>query len=235
MATPSPNASRIDRRFDVLRSKAEQDIGAQQQKAGEGLARQAVAQGNAGSGVQQKLASQQQQQFATQKQNAINDVESQREAAQSQADEIQAQRDFAKAEREAGQQFATGERLGQQEFASYQAKLGREFESGEAAKQRGFSEKLFNKDMAFKDKVRKDNNAQFAKQFGLAMKQFDLDTKVSEFNMDMANKQWNKKDLLESMQNVFGYDPRTGGSTGGGYGSVWSGAESAGGKIGGMF
>jgi hypothetical protein len=202
MALPpnaSPNASRIDRRFDVLRSKVEQDAGAAQQQAQEGLARKAVAGGNQNSGAFIKLQGQQTDELNKQKQNALSDVEAQREGAQAQADEIQAQRDFAKSEREAGQ-----------DFASYQAQLGRKFEADEAfrnraftskesALQRGFSEKLFNKEMNFKKQVQKDANSQFAKQFKMASEQFDFDKEVSKFNMDMATKQFNKKSMTESL------------------------------------
>lgn len=189
MAAPtSPNSSRIDRRFDVLRSKVDQEAGAAKQAAQEGLARKAVSQGAQGSGAFMKLGAQQDQDLAARRQNAINDVEAQRETAQSQADEVQAQRDFARAEREASQQFAQGERIGSQRF-----------QASEAAAQRGFSKDLFNKDMAFKQQVQKDANSQFAKQFKLAMDQFGYDQKVGDFNMKMAEAAFNKKSLTESL------------------------------------
>jgi hypothetical protein len=207
-APSSPNASKVDRRFDVLRKKVEQEAGAVQQQAQEGLARKAVAGGNQNSGAFIKLQNKQQDQLNTQKQNAVMDVESQREAAQAQADEIQAQRDFAKGEREASQEFSRGEGYLNRNWQAEQALKGRQFEAGEAEKnrtfsskesalQRGFSEKLFNKEMAFKKQVQANANDQFKKQFEQSLKQFDFDKEVSEFNMKMAEKQFGKRSLME--------------------------------------
>jgi hypothetical protein len=64
--------------------------------------------------------------------------------------------------------------------------------------------------MKFKNKVQKDASSQFKEQMKMAKKQFKLDEKVSNFNMGMAQAQYNQKDLMESAQNMFGYDPRTG-------------------------
>lgn len=224
----SPNASRIDRRFDVLRSKVEQDAGAQQQQAQEGLARKAISSGNQNSGAFLKLQNKQAQDMNAQKQNALNEVEAQREGAQAQADEVEANRAFAKAEREASQKFGAEQALLQRDFESFQNQKQMSFQSKENAAQRGFSEKLFNKEMAFKNKVQKDANNQFKKQFGLAMKQFNLDEEVSRFNMDMANKAFNKKSITESLmtggtwgENLQGkVDSWTGGSISSNGGSI---------------
>lgn len=205
------DTSRIDRRFDTLKNKVSQEAEAAKQTAQEGLARKAVAQG-AGGGAFAKLGMQQEKQIGAQKQAAINDIQGQQEQAVQAAEEVQANRDFAKSEREAAQGFA-----------SQQAAENRMFQSNEALAARGFSEKLFKKDLDFKNKIATaEMTGQFNGKDTMAMKQFNEDKRVSDFNMKMAEAAWNKKDLLESFGNVFGYDSRTGGNTKGGYGAVLS-------------
>lgn len=225
----SPNASRIDRRFDVLRSKVEQDAGAQQQQAQEGLARKAVSSGNQNSGAFLKLQNKQAQEMNAQKQNALNEVEGQREGAQAQADEVQTQRNFAADQALLQRDFESFQRQKDRTFQSAEAQKGRTFESTEAAKQRGFSEKLFNKEMNFKKTVQADANDQFKKQFDQALEQFEFDKEISRFNMDMANKQFNKKSLTENLM--------TGGKGGdmvSGRVDAWSGGSLGGGSISGF-
>lgn len=178
--------NRIQRRFDYLREQTERDVNQQQQQAAEGLQRQAAAKGRLGSGAFQKQQAQQQKQAADIRQQAIGDVESQREAALAQQEEVQAQRDFQKAEREAGQNFA-----------AQQSQINRDYSTSERLAGQNFNEKLFDKDAAFKQKAMDLQESQFGQQMQMAMQQFGLDKKVSEFNMKMANQQANKMDFMD--------------------------------------
>lgn len=208
----------VDRHFDYLRKQREADINKQQQMSNESFERQAARQGMSGSGAMMKLRSQQEQEFGNQRGNAIDDVEGQRALA---LGEIEA-RDKAMA-------FQKEQAQLDRDFQGQQGQLGREhemgmlqsnqaFQSSEAAAERGFNKDLFDQEMIFKNKTLKSQNSQFAQQMKLAFKQFALDKKVSNFNMDMATKQFNKKDMMEWFANMHGYDPRTGkqGSPGGG-------------------
>lgn len=182
--------NRIQRRFDYLRQQTEQGVNADQQKAEEGLQRQAASKGRLGSGVYQQQQQQQQKQGAAIKQNALEGVEVQRDAALGQQEELQAQRDFAKSEREASQGFA-----------AQQAQIGREYGTSERLASQGFNSAMFDKDQAFKQKLSDISESQFGQQMSAQMdqfmKQYGLDKKVSDFNMKMANQQANKMDFMD--------------------------------------
>lgn len=189
--------NRIQRRFDYLRQQTEQGVNAEQQKASEGLERQAAAKGRLGSGVYQKQQMEQQKQGAAVKQQALEGVEVQRDAALGQQEELQAQRDFAKSEREAGQGFA-----------AEQAAIGREYGTQERLASQGFNMQMFDKDMKFKQKMSDLQNSQFGKQMAAQMDQFmkqnSLDKTVSAFNMKMAKRQQNKNDIMSFLPNSTG-------------------------------
>lgn len=208
--TPPSASSRLDRRFDTLRSKVEQDANAQNQQQQEAMQRRAAATGMGGSGAFTKLGAKVAQEGEKMKQNALMDVEGQREGAQAQLDEQNAQREFARAERLGSQDFAKGERLGSQDFATRQQaeqmkfarseRLGSQaFQSSEAAAQRGFSKQLFDREMDFKNRVQDAAEAQFFHNLERVDRQFWEDNRVNDFNMNMANKMFNKKDMFQGI------------------------------------
>lgn len=132
----------IDRRFDLLKQKASQDVQSQQQQAQKGLTRQFARLGGIGTGAfvkQQALA-----QEAGNKQlgEAKNTIEMQRLAELQRQDDIKNQQAFQTSERMGAQQFATGERTGAQGFAAAQAELARKFQTGERVSSQEFQQGL---------------------------------------------------------------------------------------------
>lgn len=190
--------SALNRRFDLLRSKAEGQATAQAQQAEEASRREMASRGRIGSGAAQKQLALQQKDLAGQKADMVSDIESQREMGLAQIGEQEAARGFARAERLGTQEYGTSERLGSQEFQ--QRELDRQAQ--------------------FKDRSMKQEARQFDKSMALEMQKFKLDEIVSKFNMDMATKMWNKKDIMEAFANMWGFDPRTGGDSNTGLGKI---------------
>lgn len=208
---PIPGAdkaqSAIDRRFDLMRKRTEQDANAFDQQQQEALQRKAASQGSLGSGAFLKLGQQSAERTNEQKMDQLAGVDAEREAAIGELEKEQRAMEFARQERESAQEFASGERSRTQAF-----------QSSEAAAQRGFEKNLFNESQKFKEKAMNQEYKQFASQMEMAIMQFKLDKQVSDFNMGMAEKMWNKKDMMEFFGNMHGYDPRSGdwGTPGGG-------------------
>lgn len=188
--------NRIDRRFDLLKTQANQEANKQQQKAGEDIDRQSAARGRLGSGVGQKLKVQANTEIDQGRRQAVEGVESMREQALGQQEELQANRDFqakesglnrafAAQESALGRGFATSERLGSQDFAA-----------GQTGAQRDFDKFLFDKQMKFNKQAQTLQNKQFKDQLSqskvLAEKQLEMDEWATKFNMDMAAKQAGK-------------------------------------------
>lgn len=94
-----------------------------------------------------------------------------------QSGEAAKQRGFISGEREAGQKFQTSERLSSQDYATLERKAGQLFAHEQAGLQRGFQAMLQNESL-------KQQAAQFDKQF-------ELDQRVTQFNMDMADNESN--------------------------------------------
>ena len=117
---------------------------------------------------------------------------------------------FATGEREAGQKFvasealknrdfATAEREASQEFAADQAEVDRLFQAGESDKARTTQRELFYKQLRFeKDKL--------AAQLDQFTKTFEEERRVTDFNMEQANKPEGRNfmEKLLDPQNTFG-------------------------------
>jgi hypothetical protein len=103
---------------------------------------------------------------------------------------------FSRGEREAGQLFSRGEREASQTFSGEQARMAREWQSKE------------------NDINRTLQDNQWMRQMDQAERQMDWNQQVDKFNMDMADKMFNEKDILEKM---------LGNITGGGGGFMKSG------------
>lgn len=189
----------IKKRFDMIRNKIGTEAKAQRQQADEGLKRQFSRTGMIGSGA-----------FVKTGQKLGTELGKQEQAARESVDMQELGERQRIAEGEQARAFAREERLGSQGFAASQAAIQRKYGSAEALKQRAFqtAERLgsqgFSKEMA---------QSQMDFQQGLAdiqqwqwAKQFDQDKLVSQFNMDMAEKQFNKKSLMERIINPFGFD-----------------------------
>lgn len=210
---PNIQSSRLDRRFDTLKNKVEQQANAVNQQQQEAMARKGAATGAGNSGAFMKLGEKVRLEGENQKNNALMEVEGQREGAQAQLDEANTNRAFAQSEREGSQKFARQMAQEERKFGASEAQKARNFQSAEAKIQRGFSKDLFNKEMRFKERVQGAAEGQFDVQMEKMDRQFFEDQRISDFNMDMATKMFNKKDMMEFFGNMAGYDPRTGGTS----------------------
>jgi hypothetical protein len=188
--------NRINRRFDYLRSQADQEANAQQQKVGDDINRQAAARGRLGGGVTQKLKAQAGEQLAGQKRTAVEGIESMREQAIGQQEEQEANRAFAAKESALGREFQGGMAREQMEFARGERLGGQDFAAGQAGIQRDFDKGLFDKQMSFNKKAQSLQNTQFKAQLKqskvLAEKQMELDTWATHFNAKIAQQQANR-------------------------------------------
>jgi hypothetical protein len=188
----------IDRRFDILKQKAAQDVRAGQQEAQRGLTRQFARLGGIGTGAfvkQQQLA-----QEAGQKQlgEAQQAIEFQKLGEQQRLADIEEARKYQTAEREAGQKFASGERLGAQTFSAAQAELQRKFTTGERVAAQEFNRGLFDIEQA-----------NTREKLDLAAKQFDMENNVNFLNARLQIAEGLKKGLfgvddLQALNSMFG-------------------------------
>lgn len=200
-----PNAA-INRRFDLLRQRQMQQGNQVKQQASEDIQRQAASRGRLGSGLTQKLQNQAQEQIDQGQNQALEGIEAQRDQSLFQQAEADTARKFAAEQAALGRQFSREERLGGQEFAAGQAQKQMEYATAERLGAQGFQRELFDANAAWQKKVFNKQNEQWLKQFNEASRQFDkqydLDFSNSEFNKMMAEKQFNKKDLLEKIENI---------------------------------
>lgn len=210
----------LNKRYELIKKKLISEQNAQNQMQNEGMQRNLARTGNLNSGSGLKLNQQMSEAQLKQNESIGESVEAEKAGAQLQMEEAQKNR-----------AFATSERLGSQEFASGERAAGEKFARGERLSSQGFSKQLFDADMKFKTKAANIQQNQFGQQMKMAMEQFKLDEKVSMFNMDMAEKMWNKKDMMEFFGNMHGYSPRDGSTSWGN--SPWSGGGGGGGGGGG--
>ena len=182
---------------------------------------------------------------------------SEREAGQTfTSGESQKGRDFTSGESALQRRFLTGEREAGQTFARGEREAGQSFASGEADKQRGFltgereatqafqtGEREAGQDFAASEsKLGRDLQAsQFAEQMQRDWERFLHEKDVDAFNMDMATKMFNKKDMLETFFGNFGMGNVKGafGKAGGGISDWWKKSTSSNGagsiNLGGLF
>ncbi len=132
-------ANSIDRRFDILKQKAAQDVRKQTQESEQGLKRQFSRLGGIGTGAfvkQQQLAK---EAGSRRLQEAEQGIEFQRLGEQQRQEDITAQRAFQTSERMGSQQFATGERMGSQKFSAGQLGKQQAFATSERLGAQEFS------------------------------------------------------------------------------------------------
>lgn len=210
MPLSSQQTADIQKQFDPMRRRLQQQEAANLQTQKDALARRAAASGGGPSGAfvkQEQLAS---DASARRLQDANEGVDAQFQAALNQERQVQAGRDFAREER-----------IGSQDFSAKQGAIQRKWQSGEAATQRGWQtgERMSSQDFSaseryaaqkFADKQRRYGErfqggqaaadrairqqamaiqeTQFAKQLELAMAQFDWEKIVDQWNKDLADR-----------------------------------------------
>ena len=227
---------RIDQnaRFERQKELAKQEQNAQKQVAQDAMARRFAAMGRQNSGAaikNQQLVERDSNEALNKRLQGIQDTQ---DAETQRLQEIEDARKFATSEREAGQKFGaeqaelgrkfqTGERLGGQEFAAAQADIQRKYGTSEREAQQKFAydrQEAAEDFQIGQDRVQRawqqqyvlaPQQAQFAQQFEMANRQFDLDKLVTEFNMGMSKDAL--KDQNRSMwqkiwdpMNLFGRD-----------------------------
>jgi hypothetical protein len=217
MTPQDPNAA-INRRFDLLRQRQEQAGNKAKQDANEDIKRQAAARGRLGSGMTQKLGMQANEQIDQQQSANIADVESGREQSLFQQAEVDRGREFAKSERLGSQDFAAQQAQKQMQFAQGERLGSQDFAKSQMLAQQGFDMQIFNKNMDWQKTVFNEQNRQWEKQLAenitMFDKQYDLDSANTEFNKMMAEKQFNKPELMDMFWKTTGNDPKTGDRTG---------------------
>lgn len=215
----------VGKQFDYQRQKAATREAANLQGQKDAMARRAAQLGGGPSGAfikQEQIAGDQSAARLADANAGINEAQN---AEVRRLNEVKEGRDFQTSERLGSQGFATKERLGSQEFGAGQADLGRKFQTserlgsedfgaGQAAIGRKFqtSERLGTQKFASKEATegrdwqggQNDLNRSMQKdQFGKTL-DFQKDRAlhedvVDQFNMELATKMANKKDMLEQL------------------------------------
>ena len=193
--------------FELARRRASQRSGAETQAQQGALKRRFATLGGLGSGASIKADQQVAEQGAQRVQQATEGIDVAEAQDTARKEEIQEARKFQTSERMGQQEFARGERLGSQEFGAGQAQIGREFQTSEriggqkfanaqrlgseifagaqSQLQRDMAQGQFNKQLSFEKEKHTIARSQFMQQLALAMKQFGLDEKVTNANLDM--------------------------------------------------
>ena len=207
-------ANATERRFDILKQKAGQDIRQQTQEAQEGMKRQFARLGGIGTGAFTKQQRLTQEAGAKRLGEAQQNIEFQRLGELQRQQDIKEARAFQTAEREAGQtfaaeqlgrqqEFARAERLGAQEFGASQAELQRKFASGERVAAQEFQRGMFD-----------ITNQNALRQMDIAEKQLGMENNVNFLNARLQVAEGIKKGLfssqdLEALPGMFGMeDPK---------------------------
>ena len=202
-------------RFERLRGQAKQEVTAQTEQQKDALARRFAALGRGSSGAAIKSQAQVEQSGQEALQKRFEGIQNVQEQEQLRKQEVEEGRQFSRGEREAsqlfgseqaklGREFSSTEREKGQGFAAQQAELQRKFASGEALTQREFAaleaakgrdfstkERLSSQDFAgMQAQLSRDlQSSQFGKQMDLALEQFALDKRVTEYNLEQAMKE----------------------------------------------
>lgn len=212
--------------FDSARRRIAQQQTSKTQQDSDMIDRAQAQAGSVGSGAflkQKELSANANQESAN---NAYADVNSQQAADVRAKQEAEKNRQFQTSERLGSQSFASGERLGSQDYAAQQAALGRQFTTSERLGAQGFSKGLADQQLEFQNKTLDFQKSNAAQNFGLATEQLGLDKQVSQFNEDMANKQFDKPTAMEWWAQMLGVNTQKGGLKTGNGGAVGSGMSS---------
>ena len=192
MPLSSDQTGAITKQFDPMRRRLQQQETANLQGQRDVLQRRSAQLGGGPSGAlvkQEQMASDASARRLVDANAAVNAQES---ATLNQAREAQAGRDFARSERLGSQKFAsgesalqrkflTGERLGTQKWQTGERIGSQDFASSQAEQNRIYDASKFGQQMAFEGE------------------RFAHEKDVDAFNMDLATKMLEKKDILEQM------------------------------------
>lgn len=170
----------MNRRYDTLRARAKSDVSQATGEQQDALKRRFAQLGNLSSGAAMKQEQISQQKGAELQQRATEGIDMAQEQEAAQVAEQAKQREFAK-----------GERIASQAFAGAESELGRRQQDRQFKASQNLAVSQFGQNMA------------------MASKQFDLETKIQEFNMKLAKDAANEKPWYDSwslsniMKNTF--------------------------------
>jgi hypothetical protein len=208
-----PNA-----RFERQKQLAQQESNAEKQVAKDALARRFAAMGRTNSGAavtNERLVEREAGDALSRRMQGIQDAQ---DTEGLRRQEIEEGRKYQTSEREASQLFSRGEREGSQGFMADQAKLGREFATSERLGSQQFASGEAQKGRAWQSEENYQNRNEQRKMFDIqhnlaalqyeeAIRQFgktfDEDQRVTNFNMDMARSEANKKDIFQNLGGWF--------------------------------
>lgn len=212
----------IKKQYDPMRARAQQAEAAQLQTQKDAMARRAAQLGGGPSGSfikQEGLAT---DASAKRLQAANEGIDAQQQGAVNQARQVHEQRDWQTGERVAGQDFAKSERIAGMDFANRTAAENRAFQTSERLGSQEFATKSADRNYEFQKDQNAANRIMQQKAMDLGAEQwkqsFDHEKEVDAFNMDMANKMYKKKDLLEQLFGNF-----SGASVSGGWKKIFGG------------
>lgn len=248
---PAPDYSSVTKDiqggYNAQRQQAAQQEGANLQGQRDALARRAAALGNAPGGAFVKAEQQAGNESAQRLQRANEGINQAQNQELRGVHMTQLGQQFTSSEREAGQQFAAGQQ--QAQFGQQKELQGNEFGQQNTMQKAGFGqqEKMQGQQQVFQAEQQgaafgqqakmqtgqqnwqgqQNTNAQaiqmsqFLQNMGFEQQKFAEQTGVDKFNEDMANKMFEKKDMLEKLFSQFGANNMMsgfGGSNGGGTG-----------------
>lgn len=193
----------IQKQYDPMRKRAQQQEAANLGQQNDAMARRAAQLGGGPSGALIKQESLAQDASAKRLASANEGIDAQQQGAINQARQVQEQRDWQTSERVAGQQHQTSERMGSQDWQAGQSdklmkhqtseRLGsQDWQAGQADKQRKWS-------TGERVDQQRQQDRQFQQQLDRDYERFLHEKDVDAFNMDMAEKMFNKKDMLEQL------------------------------------
>jgi hypothetical protein len=214
MAALSASRQALQRRYDVLGQQFQREERQRTGQEQEALQRRFASMGALGSGASVRAEQTAQEEASKRFGQAKLGLETARLGDEQRMAEI-----------DEGRQFARGERIASQKFASGEAQKGRDFATSERLSsqtfQEGMAEDAFTQQWKMLEGSQKWQGAQNDLDRIIQNKQLDLDERIAEFNMDMAEDQANenKKTIFETLDptgTVSGLK-KSGGRLGGGW------------------
>jgi len=152
----------MQKRYDLLRQRASQEVNTQGQEASNALERRQAQLGNLKSGAAIKQQQVLSDQVASQKQKANEGIDIAQSGEQAQLEQVKQGQEFAAGEAEKGRGFSSSERLAAQTFGSSEADKQRGFMSGESKLQRDQQSSQFDKSFGLQERQLKSQEEEAA-------------------------------------------------------------------------
>ncbi len=210
----------INKQFDVARNRANQAEQANLQQSRDALARRQAQLGGGPGGAFIKIEQGAMDQSAQRLASANEGIEAAQSAELLKVKQLEDQLNFQREEGEAGRALSMRGMDIQAALQSRGQDLQTRGQDIEAALQsRG--QQMQARDLGMREKAQKFSQTMAGKQMDLAYKQFDHEKFVDDFNMKLASKMANEKDMLETLFGNFSL-----GNLGGALGGAANGISS---------